>query len=98
MLLNRKASLTHVNHHGWTATYMAIAHGQEECLKSLMTAKADVLTERDTQGNTPLHWSTQFGNMAVTNSLIAAQCDPDLRNYSDLTPLDTAQEHEIVKA
>lgn len=49
-------------------------------------------------GNTPLHWSTLFNNLEVTDLLISKQANAEAFNEDGLTPLDNAERHEICKS
>ena len=69
-------------------------------LKKILEKNNKILNDKDIEGYTPLHYSTENNNDLITELLIDYECDVNIKNNNFQTPLHLACEYgnyEIVK-
>ena len=59
-------------------------------LRTLVTASPDLVSSRDNQGKTPLHWAAAAGHQDLVEFLIANRADVNARDSNGATPLHWA--------
>lgn len=82
-------TLDWANTDGKTAMHMAAMRGNEELVRMLCEAGADV-DLADNEGNTPLHYASAWGNVPIVQALIERGCQFNVRNNDGSTPSDYA--------
>lgn len=87
VVLDLQSDLLERKSEGSTALHFAVYHEDEELVKLLLFAKADVNAFTDAYYNTPLAFAASNGNVGIVRLLLDAGADPNLRNYLGQTPL-----------
>ncbi|QPJ62996.1 MAG: hypothetical protein G3M70_14370 [Candidatus Nitronauta litoralis] len=71
---------------GWTPLMEAVAHGQDEMVKSLLENNVDV-DQKDVEGNTALMIAARGGRAVSVQHLLEYKADVNARNVRGMTPL-----------
>lgn len=87
VLLNKGATMSPVDNHGFSALHMAAQEGHLAVTKMLVKAAADLDAKITTAGRTPLHLAAQEGHSEVVGVLIEAGTNPNNRTLDGGTPL-----------
>lgn len=81
---------------GGTPLHLAVASGQLEAAKLLLSKGADLEARAaDGQQGTPLYWAAYVGRLKAVKFLLQAGAKPDAKTRDGRTPLDAAQDPTI---
>jgi len=72
--------------------YAAAMSGNVEQVKALLQANPELVSSKDENGRTALHWAAMFNQVAVAEALLAGKADINAKDNHGLTPL-----HEVSK-
>ena len=82
------------------SVHYAAAIGDLEKFKALLRDNPDLISNRDAQGYTPLHWAAENGHKDFAEFLLANRSEVYLTNNNEETPLHGAAangHNEVVK-
>jgi uncharacterized protein len=91
LLLERGAAVSAEIRSEGTLLHLAARKGSVEIAAMLLEKKPDLLSIKDRDGDTPLHAAAENGYAEVAAFLIEKGADPNLKNFSNRTPLYLAQ-------
>lgn len=107
ILIAAKADVNCHDSKGQTPLFLAAtapeSKDQKAVIESLLEARANPnqqlnmehpiihINDKQANGNTPLHSAASNGSLEITQSLIRAGANPNIKNKNGLTPLDVAK-------
>jgi hypothetical protein len=68
----------------------AITGGDVATLQSLTAESPGIVTQKDPDGRSPLHWAAYAGRQSLIEILLKAKADIDAKDHNGDTPLDVA--------
>ncbi|KAG9415657.1 hypothetical protein AC1031_000040 [Aphanomyces cochlioides] len=82
-----------------TPLHIATQNDDFTCITKLLLDHSDInVNSMDESSNTPLHFAAANGSAVNVNLLLShPKIDVTLKNHRDLTPLDEAMIHQLVK-
>jgi serine/threonine-protein phosphatase 6 regulatory ankyrin repeat subunit B len=75
---------------GYTPLHFATEYGEDEIVKMLIDAGADVNVQSDWNGSTPLYWAAKYKRLGIVKILIDAKAYLDVQDVWGNTPLHMA--------
>lgn len=97
LLVDNSSLIASENFFGDTALHIAVTSGNNDMIKVLLEAGADVNT-KGASGVTPLHLASFYGNEKIAETLLSAGADVNAAGYRhNDTPLHVAALHGHVK-
>ena len=94
MLLDKGASVKHVDNEGRTALSLAAIKGHKVVAKLLLKNKAEI-NAQDKKGNTPLALAAEKNHDAVVRFLLESGADADLADEDEETPFEKARDRHM---
>jgi len=91
LLISTTTGLTAIN------IFDAAKKGDIEKVKEIINNNNDQINAQDDDGNTPLHLAASSDNRQLIKLLIEEGSNTDIKNYSNQTPLDFANEHLLAR-
>jgi len=79
---------------GYGAIHVACRYNNRFAL-TLILDKGIPIDLLDTNGNTPLHYASKYGNIDICKCLVERKCSPAKRNAQNATPYDVAENHVV---
>lgn len=70
--------------------FKAVQEGNPQTVESLIKKNPDLVNSKDTNGDTPLHISTFYEHMKITELLVKKRADVNAANVYGMTPLHYA--------
>ena len=80
-LLDHGANLHQQEKTGQNALMAAVLNNRENTTQALILRGAEVNVQEQSMGLTPLMWAARNGNAQITEWLLEAGADPDVRNH-----------------
>ncbi|KAG5276632.1 hypothetical protein AALO_G00107870 [Alosa alosa] len=93
-LLQTRQHLREESIQGYRPVHLAAIHGQEECLRILLTVQPEVIDQCDKQEKTPLFLAVENDHMACVEYLLEKGADINIGNKDRETALHKACEQE----
>ncbi|XP_046358515.2 uncharacterized protein LOC124136592 isoform X2 [Haliotis rufescens] len=101
LLLKHGANVEVVDVNYNTPLHIACIQRHRDIVTTMVAACRGIMSERNIDGNTPIHLVCQTGDINIVEILLNLDCDCSLLNYGNYLPLDIACEQGdegVVKA
>ncbi|XP_028822998.1 ankyrin repeat and protein kinase domain-containing protein 1 isoform X3 [Denticeps clupeoides] len=92
LLLENKAQANIEENAGWTPMHLAAQNGHENVVRLILPRLSGLDGKERSHGRTALHLASCYGHLTIVQLLLTQGGDPNVTDYTQVTPLHLAAE------